>query len=493
MLTNKEKSRTGKASKLVSLYAVLVFTLVSLYYENNYADMIEAKAGITVIVLSLLITFGIVFMIREKQFIQKQKISAIDVAVFAFAGSSVISTLISQLRFSAFFGTNGWQVGTFQIVLLGLAYYIVSRNFVPRKGVFICSCAGIFIVLIIAVLNGLGIDVFGMHTGLSDSVSVNYLSTIGNINTFSGYLCLVLFFLVGSYVKYTGKLIRATCAVLVFLASFCAFLCNSDSFWLGALFAAVVVGLYIRRAPEKTADFFGLGLVFSFASFIVSVLTFTDLIKTDFDGFTGFYIQHRIWIFCLIFFAVMQLVCKKFEAFINKRINILTGGCLILFGLVFTALVIYAVCHFDDTWGTFRGFIWKNSFAMFRQFNLKSKIFGVGTDCFGIVFNSCFGEQITEIYKMPVLNAHNEFLQYLITNGFFGVCSYGALYFCVIYDEIKNSERGIVNINAVLPICAYFGQALLNNPHMMNYIILFLFISYVKKSSANMKGLVTYG
>ena len=122
--------------------------------------------------------------------------------------------------------------------------------------------------------------------------------------------------------------------------------------------------------------------------------------------------------------------------------------------------------------------LWK----FFYQSKIQFAPINFFTDCFGIVFNDCFGKQINDIYNMPVLNAHNEFLQYLISNGIFGVLSYSALYFTVIYDEITNPKKHVSDINVFMPVCAYLGQALINNPHMMNYIVLFLFISIIQKN-----------
>lgn len=477
-----EKSVTVKTGKIVNLYIVLIFNVASLYYENNYANLIEAKAKITQVILVFIVIFGAVFALKDKNQWRKQKFSSLDAAVLAFMASSLVSSYFSQFTSYSIFGSYGWRVGTFQIILLGLSYFVVSRNFVPKRSVFYISCAGIFVVFTVALLNGCGIDVFGMHSGLSGSVAVNYLSTIGNINTFSGFLCLVFFFLVGTYVRYNEKKIKIICVGLIFLASCCALLCNSDSFWLGSLFAVAAAGLSIRKSPETIPAFFETGIVFFAASVVVSVLCFTGVCRTAFNGFTDFYLKYCIWIYCLAAFAVIRITYVKLENLIHKRIKLLSNVFFVLLLLFFSLVVIDSALSFDDSWGTYRGFIWKNTLDMFGQFNIRSKLLGVGPDCFGIVFNDCFGEQINEIYNMPVLNAHNEFLQYLVTNGIFGVLSYSAIYFSIIYQEIKNQKNGISDVNLFLPVCAYLGQALTNNPHMMNYIVFFLFISCMQKN-----------
>lgn len=482
MSTDVEKNTIGKTGQIVKIYIVLIFTVASLYYENYYSDMIEAKARITEVILAFLAFFGLIFIFKDKAQWRKQEFSSVDAAVLAFMTSSIVSSLFSQFRLYSFSGSCGWMVGTLQIVLLGLAYFVVSRNFVPKRSVFYISCAGVFVVLAIAFLNGFGLDPFEMHLGLSDSVAANYISTIGNVNTFSGYICLILFFLVGTYVDSKEKKIKIVCAGLIFISSCCALMCNSDSFWLGSLFAGAAAGLYIRRFPKKILEFSEMGIIFSVASGVVSFLLLTGVSKTVFNGFTRVYLKHSIWIFAFLVFVAIRIAYVKLENLIVNRAKLLSNIYFILLVTIFSAVVIYTVCHFDDTWGTYRGFIWKNAVNMFGHFSLKNKLFGIGTDCFGIVFNDCFGKQINDIYNMPVLNAHNEFLQYLISNGIFGVLSYSALYFTVIYDEITNPKKHVSDINVFMPVCAYLGQALINNPHMMNYIVLFLFISIIQKN-----------
>lgn len=439
------KIRTGRTDKVVGLYIVLIFTLASLYYENNYSNMIEAKARITGVVLVMLVGLSLITLVEDIKKYRIQGFGLIDAAVVSFLSSVILSWLLSPFSSYSFYGSCGWRVGTFHIVLLGLSYFIVSRNFVSKRSVFYISCAGIFAVLLIALVNFFGIDSFGLHSGLTDSVAVNYVSTIGNINTFSGYICLILFFLIGMYVKCEDTKKKAVCACLTFISSICALMCNSDSFWVGLFFGVTAVGLYAKRFPEKIFELSEMGVVFFIASAVVSSLLYMGINMPDFDGFTRIYIKSCIWLFALVAFVFVLIVCKKNRNLLVEKMNLLLIVCYGLLTITFVAVVIYSILHFDDTWGTYRGFIWKNTIRMFEQFNLKYKLFGVGTDCFGIVFNNCYGDQIQEIYKMPVLNAHNEFLQYLITNGIIGVMSYGSIYFAVVYNEIKNQKTSISN------------------------------------------------
>ena len=43
--------------------------------------------------------------------------------------------------------------------------------------------------------------------------------------------------------------------------------------------------------------------------------------------------------------------------------------------------------HFDDSWGTYRGFIWKRSFWIFLDLPLIQKIFGCGLDTLRTMMN----------------------------------------------------------------------------------------------------------
>lgn len=104
----------------------------------------------------------------------------------------------------------------------------------------------------------------------------------------------------------------------------------------------------------------------------------------------------------------------------------------------------------DDSYGTNRIFIWKETLKVVPKYLLH----GAGIDNFYYAFD---GGPI--IYRnMAFDKAHNEYLQTLVTQGIFTAISYIALYGYVVFYGIRNSIKK-KEVYLVLPVIGYVVQA----------------------------------
>lgn len=99
-------------------------------------------------------------------------------------------------------------------------------------------------------------------------------------------------------------------------------------------------------------------------------------------------------------------------------------------------------------------------------------MFGCGCDCFGILFMGKYHDAVNVNYA----NAHNEFIQYLVTTGIFGFLAYTAIWLSVIYMFVKKKKHTTKDMALFSGIIGYLGQALINNPQAANYAVLFLLL-----------------
>ena len=164
---------------------------------------------------------------------------------------------------------------------------------------------------------------------------------------------------------------------------------------------------------------------------------------------------------------------------------------LALFGTALAAVLVAMVCftrnpelplegvwqflRLEDTWGTNRGFMWRRSLDIFRDFSLWRKLFGSGPDTFYYMFQPYF-EELTKYWTSSTNAAHNEYLNYLITVGILGAAAYctalvSGLIHCL--RRTKYDPMGAVFFAAV--IC-YGAQALVSiaQPITTPLFILFL-------------------
>ena len=108
--------------RMSQIYFVIVFSVLTLYVNDGYFDMIEAKG---VMLLWTTLFYVVVIMIscmmtltvnnKKNKYLWK-KLSRMDYCLLAFAGLSLLSALISDNQKSALWGSDGCSIGAFSIL-----------------------------------------------------------------------------------------------------------------------------------------------------------------------------------------------------------------------------------------------------------------------------------------------------------------------------------------------------------------------------------------
>ena len=165
--------------------------LVPLFIRNSYFGLIELKARVylyaavpAVVLMAVPVLHGL--LAGGKKY-RKTIILLIAIGVWA-----LFSSLVSLNPGLSFLGSKGWSVGSLMTLVLIAGTIIVSRylEFDPR--LLIPVMIANTIINILAIVQSAGFNVFGLQNGLIREQYYTYLSTIGNANSYSGYLCLVL-------------------------------------------------------------------------------------------------------------------------------------------------------------------------------------------------------------------------------------------------------------------------------------------------------------
>lgn len=122
---------------------------------------------------------------------------------------------------------------------------------------------------------------------------------------------------------------------------------------------------------------------------------------------------------------------------------------------------------FNDAWGTNRGYIWRKSIEIFRDFPLIHKLFGYGPDTFGILTTTgdFWSEMLAAANGQTFDNAHNEYLQYLVTVGALGLITYVIFLAAAIRRMTVCLAKGNGNkyiAGCLFAVLCYNAQALVN-------------------------------
>lgn len=118
---------------------------------------------------------------------------------------------------------------------------------------------------------------------------------------------------------------------------------------------------------------------------------------------------------------------------------------------------------FHDGWGTNRGYIWRKSVELFQEFPLRQKLFGYGSETFGILTTENFLVDMFNSAQGQVFdNAHNEYLQYLVTIGVLGLVTYVTFLISAMWRMAVRRNENAYSAGCLFAVLCYCAQALVN-------------------------------
>lgn len=466
-------------SGVISVFLVVAVVAVPLIYDNSYFNILETKYKCfymsVLVMLAVLLVLSIVMLVVDLKEFQgehvkrlfaslkpvnwKQTFRLADAAVLIFWLASAVSTLQSEYLYESFWGNEGRYSGLFLMTLYVVMYFVVSRFWRGNKLVMQAFFAAGLIVCYIGITDYFQLDILHFRGHVKPEQSTIFTSTIGNINTYTAYVALVMGAAAAMFATAKGWL--KTCwYYLCMVVSFFAIImgCSDNAYLaLGALFA--LLPLLVFRNRQGVVQY--LAIIATFATVIQCIdyinQTYADMvigldslfqILVTLPGLLA--IVALLW--CLT--AVAAIYFRKREK--ADVAALLAGGkekpekkakiTLVRIWLVVIILSVAAVVvmlidanalgHgarygslgsylvFNDNWGTKRGYIWRKSLELYAAFPVMHKLFGFGPDTFGIMTTQLFMKDMVGTTGLVFDTAHNEYLQYLLTIGPIGLLAY---------------------------------------------------------------------
>ena len=483
---------------IISLfYTACILLFEVLYFDNAYFNIMEAKANmLKLISVVFFMLFLVIFFISAAKDEQAglgvkrfcKSFGMTEKAVIAFACVSIVSSVFSGNFEAAVSGDRGWGGGAWMYLTLAALCIIVSRSLSFGTAPKLIFLFGGFATFIWSLLNVCGADLFGMHEGIygGKTAAMAYLAGIGNSNSMAGYVSMLLPAAMILFTASKKRVWKCVYAAFVFLGFACAVTANCDGVYIGMAAAVFCTVFYSLGKTERLFALPQLGAALSGAVCFVKLLR--RLVGTEkFVELTG--ISARVCSMNMfpVLFVLFAFVCIALYVFEKKNIlsrvpdikklsRPLRISLCVFFAAASIASVAVSARSFDDSWGSYRGYIWRRSLEMFSELGFGRQLFGVGPDCFGIMFSA---DPNASIPGAIVLNAHNEWIQYLVTTGFIGVAAYAFFIFAPAYDALHVKKKISASSAAMLAsIAGYAAQAVVNNPQPLCLSILFLLISF---------------
>ncbi len=486
--------------KMTTLYVIGMFTLFPIFMTdklfNLRMDRLRFFVGTTVVLLFFIVATYICGIDKKKWIRNIFKPTVEDIGMLCFLVVIVVSTLLSEYGMEAVTGSEGRDSGL--IIMLGyvLCFFVVSRYYSYRRlpfGIFTVTAS---IVVFIAILHEFYMDPFNLLTEINESQQNIFISTIGNINIFSCFICITMPVIAALLV--TSKDVPSTVfySVAICISFMGLLVANSDSGYFGLAAFMSILFVYSCKKPERLFKFMLTVTLMLLSCKIFKLLTimFNDKYKPlDTIPMTLIF-SNKIYI-ALSISAVLTVAfylvwkrsrIKDFPKALPVTAAIFVALCaasLLSAFIYFSAIDkttdlggLTKYLRLNDKWGTHRGYAWIRSVILFKSNGIKNMLVGTGPDTFGQVIKKVYREDMLQRHGSVFDSAHNEFLTYLVTIGALGLISYVTVLVAVVVKGIRRFEKSEGALITTLVIIAYCAQSIFSlfTPIVTPYLFLFV-------------------
>lgn len=486
---------------------VFIFLFIyPLYIRNRYGEVIEGKYQLywmtALAGLAAAVVLGFIWLLADlilykrqgckaffagfRQGEWKKRISLPHVFLRIFMAAVVISTLQSEYLYESVWGNEGRYSGAFLLLLYGTSTWIISRMLKFHQAyleIFLVSAMG---VCLLGIADYFHWDPMEFKLGMIHNQTL-FTSTFGNINVYTAFVDIAAGTAAALFVSARGKKVfwYYICMAVIFTAAIAG---RSDNVYLA--FGVLLGFLPFYAFKEKR----GLCRYLIMAATLCSVIRFLGLFETrkgealgEVIGLAGFsqeigttaaltVIAAVLWSLAIVFYLIKR---KQLGSPLGKKVKAGWAALLTAFILLGIAVFLdadlggheerYGVLAqylvFNDYWGTTRGFVWRFAMELYNHLLLIHKIFGYGPETFGILTTQYNGNTMVEMYtKFGVYydNAHNAFLQYLVTIGAAGLLAYVLFTGSVICQLVKKGNRNPAVMACAFGISCYLAQSVVN-------------------------------
>lgn len=480
--------------KIIAFFTILLLTVFPLYYHNYYFDILVVKYKffyVTVILMAVILLLLIVFMIIRNGNIKKimkttyfSSFNLADIGMISFCIIAIISTLQSSYKYESLWGNEGRYSGLFLLLIYGLAYFMISKGIHYSKCLVELFLFASMLVCLFGITDYFMLDIFGFKKNIASNQYNMFASTIGNINTYTAYVAMVMGVSTSLFVsaKSLSKTIRYFACMMISFFAIIMGLSDNAYLAIGALFAFLPIWLFknsmgVKRYILTLTTFLYVIYAVDFVNKAMPnhVLQMSGILE-NLSGYSKLeYIVAAATVACCIVYLYDFI--RKGNGEYGKKLQVTWAillAVLFLCGLYvlydaniaghgerYGALGDYLV--FNDEWGTHRGYIWKVGLECYGKQPLIHKIFGYGPDTFGVMILSSgkYAESLAK-YNEYFDSAHNEYLQYFITVGPFGLISYILFLVGSGIQMVKNALKDSYVMAVFFAMVCYAVQATVN-------------------------------
>ena len=436
-----------------SIFLFLIGVVLPLYHREGFV-MIGDRKYLFFLTVSVLLAISFIIDSIRQQLKGTFQTTSFDGAAIFYGVAVLVSTYFSAYPETAVWGYSDWHMGMMAQLLFLVIFAAASRLQRGRERLVTWMLRSAMVVFFIGVCNRFSIDPLRMFTGLEYWNRTHLLSTVGNINWYSGYMILMFSIGYGGYlVNWNTEdvdkpqrihSIKETEWITFLIVGFATILTQGSESGLLSGGALLLVGLcyavstrqrkIVLRVQKSFIVLALTGLMLSFVSvFVPSIRNFAD------DSMTEHILKPIYWIVILVVVLLFRVFLVKWKTELVMR-GMLAAGLICFLGVAWNLRSLLR------EWGSGRDWLWRVTMQGYLDMPLKNKLFGAGPDCFAPYMYERYSGQMDTILSgwwgdAVIANAHNELLNRLICTGAVGCLAFVWLIGSAIVLFYKNRNE----------------------------------------------------
>lgn len=485
----------------ICLYLFLVLGVMPFYFQDGYSHIGSDKATffckVSVEMGKVLLPLAVIYLVMQavenKEYMKMRfyhlagskpqthpgSWTWTDSFAAFYGVALVLSYLFSPFKERALWGADRWFMGFgTQMILVGI-YFLVSRFWKPRRWMFLVLAVASGLVFTLGYLNRF--SVYPIHMTLQNP---GFISTIGNINWYCGYVVSVLFAGVGFLWLGSGpgrerralqgnrifqRGVRTLLAIYIVLGFGTLVTQGSDSGILALAVVLLVLFVLSASEGERMLAFWKVMLLLCAACLVTLGLWKMLPGRMNYEG-DAMELLLSVWILLpMTVVSVMAFLWiygkQKKGAYPAKLMKYLTrtvtaaaiaGVVLILvLAAINTALPgslgplsAYPVFTFSEDWGSSRGATWKAGWMCYLEQDPLHKLTGVGPDAMWEAISTQGSTALREMVRekfngLSLTNAHNEWLTILVDVGLLGLVGFAGMMVTGMAGFLREGKRNV--------------------------------------------------
>lgn len=507
---------------LAGVYMLIMMLVLPLYTtETGYTSIGTEKCiffrSVSVASCKVIIPIAAVYLLcRLAQRLRAKKserisfrdhhLSGTDLFALLYLAAVVGSYLHTSFqepteRGDAFYGVYGWYLGLLtQLMFVGI-YFMISRFWKRRAWTVLLWAAAMIIVCLLGYLNR-----FGIYPLEMEATGPQYISTIGNINWYCGYLVTVLSMFV--YYLWQGRELCGkrwihTGLCLLLVVGLATLATQGSSSGVVTLLALLGVFYLLSMRDEEKLRRFWTGCIL-----LAAVCIFTCAVRLIWpESIT--YTESTTDMLTLsplpFLLLVISLLCRYLVCRGSRNGHFQAGGWIILgacvwaaagvavltFIVLLVANTLYPGCigslseleifTFNSSWGSNRGITWTAGMRSFLDQDIMGKLVGVGPDAMGLYIHSGINPELKRLVedyfgRLILTNAHNEWLTVLINEGILGAVGYIGLMVTAVWRYLRAGGKDALAGAAGMGILAYTVNNIFSFQQVMSTSAVFIIL-----------------